>query len=78
MTDNQAESPPEDIYFITVNYYCSKLINNLLDSLEKQATIPYKLIIVNNSADESEIEELNQEKNGDFGCRGKSGVWQRM
>jgi N-acetylglucosaminyl-diphospho-decaprenol L-rhamnosyltransferase len=61
MTETQAESQPF-IYFITVNYYSSQLISNLLESLEKQATIPYQLIIVNNSPDESDIEELNQDK----------------
>jgi N-acetylglucosaminyl-diphospho-decaprenol L-rhamnosyltransferase len=57
MTETQAESQPF-IYFITVNYYSSQLISNLLESLEKQATIPYQLIIVNNSPDESDIEEI--------------------
>lgn len=61
MTENKAKSKPF-IYFLTVNYYSSKLITSLLASLETQAKIPYKLIIVNNSPDDAEIEALNQEK----------------
>ena len=60
MTDNPPESQPV-IYFITVNYYSSKLITHLLESLEKQAKIPYQLIIVNNSPDDSDIEDLDRE-----------------
>lgn len=61
MTETKLESKPV-IYFITVNYYSSKLIKNLLESLEKQSKIPYQLVIVNNSPDDSEIEECDREK----------------
>lgn len=46
------------IYFITVNYNSAELISNLRDSIQTTATIPYQLIVVNNSPDCQSISDL--------------------
>ena len=55
-TPNLSENLPEhlsdpkpSIYFLTVNYYCAKLVNRLLESISAAADCPYHLVIVNNS-----------------------------
>jgi N-acetylglucosaminyl-diphospho-decaprenol L-rhamnosyltransferase len=63
------------IYFLTVNYYSTELIRNLQQSIALTAQIPYRLIIVNNSVDDSTIVTLknshtvilNAEKNLGYG-----------
>ena len=47
------------IYFITVNYYSTELIKQLLISIEF-AKENYKLIIVNNSVDDDSIQQIYQ------------------
>lgn len=43
------------IYFVTVNYYSAEAIANLRRSIQQQENIPYQLIVVNNSPDDSSI-----------------------
>lgn len=47
------------IYFITVNYYSTELIKQLLISIET-AKENYKMIIVNNSVDDDSIQQVYQ------------------
>ena len=49
------------IYFLTVNYYSTKLISKLINSLPVEENINYKTIIINNSPDDNFIGELNNE-----------------
>ena len=49
------------IYFLTVNYYSTKLISKLINSLPVEENIDYKTIIINNSPDDNFIRELNNE-----------------
>lgn len=46
------------IYFITVNYYSTDLINKLLCSIKQNSRIPYKAVIVNNSQEDTSIYHL--------------------
>ncbi|MDY7022128.1 MAG: glycosyltransferase family 2 protein [Cyanobacteriota bacterium] len=43
------------IYWITVNYYSTSLIERLINSIPIQSEIDYRVIIVNNSPDDSSI-----------------------
>lgn len=47
-----------DIYLLTVNYYASTLIKRLITSLTSEKTINYHLVIVNNSPDDYQIQNL--------------------
>jgi N-acetylglucosaminyl-diphospho-decaprenol L-rhamnosyltransferase len=46
------------IYFITVNYYSTGLIQKLIQSIEDHGHLPYQVIIVNNSPEDRSIDEL--------------------
>lgn len=47
------------IYLITVNYYSTDLIKNLLRSLPACSEIPYQLIVVNNSPQDYQFDTLS-------------------
>lgn len=49
------------IYWITVNYYSSSLIERLINSIPVQSEINYRVIIVNNSPDDSSIYAFKNE-----------------
>ena len=51
------------IYFLTVNYFSSALIERLLNSIRSTApqTIAWKLVIVNNSPDDHQVKNLSIE-----------------
>lgn len=46
------------IYFITVNYYSTVLITQLINSLPGAVDLNYKLLIINNSPDDKSIQNL--------------------
>jgi GT2 family glycosyltransferase len=46
------------IYLITVNYYSTELIANLLRSIQLEQTAIYQLVIVNNSPDDALLQTL--------------------
>ncbi|TGG93059.1 MAG: glycosyltransferase family 2 protein [Aphanocapsa feldmannii 277cV] len=46
------------LYFLTVNYYSSDLIKDLLKSLPPQKLAPYKVTIVNNSVADKAVNKL--------------------
>lgn len=46
------------IYFVTVNYYSTVLISQLIDSLPGAVDLDYRLVIINNSPDDESIENL--------------------
>jgi GT2 family glycosyltransferase len=46
------------IYFLTVNYYSTPLIDRLIRSLPPNPTIPHQLIIVNNSPEDQTLQPL--------------------
>jgi N-acetylglucosaminyl-diphospho-decaprenol L-rhamnosyltransferase len=50
------------IYFVTVNYYSSDLIAQLLDSIQASETICYRIVIVNNSPENAAIYPLENDK----------------
>lgn len=52
------------IYWITVNYYSTSLIERLINSIPIQSEIDYRVIIVNNSPDDSSIYTL-KDKSGE-------------
>ncbi|MEH1965516.1 glycosyltransferase [Nostoc sp.] len=64
------------IYFLTVNYYSTNLVFQLINSIEKTSYVDYKLIIINNSPDDNSIDNLKTESvlifnartNLGFGC----------
>ncbi|MGB3655960.1 MAG: glycosyltransferase family 2 protein [Rivularia sp. (in: cyanobacteria)] len=64
------------IYFLTVNYYSTELIAKLIGSLPVADNFEYKVLIVNNSADDDSIKKLENESvqvldagyNMGFGC----------
>ena len=49
------------IYWITVNYYSTALIERLINSIPVQSEINYRVIIVNNSPDDNSIDSLKSE-----------------
>ncbi|MBD2445889.1 glycosyltransferase family 2 protein [Nostoc sp. FACHB-152] len=63
------------IYFLTVNYYSTKLVVKLINSLPSSTEINYKIIIINNSPEDTEINNfknqsvqiINAETNIGFG-----------
>lgn len=48
------------IYFITVNYQSGKLIENLIRSISANIEVPYEILIVNNSPEESLVKCLDK------------------
>ena len=46
------------IYFLTVNYYSTPLIEQLIRSIPTNLDIPYKIVIVNNSIDDPTLQQL--------------------
>lgn len=46
------------IYFLTVNYYSTPLIEQLIRSIPTNLDIPYKIVIVNNSIDDQTLQQL--------------------
>ncbi len=46
------------IYFVTVNYYSTDLVTQLIGSLPEDSEVPYQIVIVNNSPDDASIEQL--------------------
>lgn len=49
------------IYFLTVNYYSTPLINKLIDSLPSYHNDGYKVIIINNSPDDNSIYQVKNQ-----------------
>lgn len=49
------------ISFITVNYYSTEFIRRLLESVQKSLVADYQFIIVNNSPDDDQIQQVNGE-----------------
>ncbi|AFZ20924.1 glycosyltransferase [Allocoleopsis franciscana] len=49
------------IYFLTVNYYSTRLIARLIDSIPATQTIPHQIVVVNNSANDQELKDLYTE-----------------
>lgn len=47
------------IYFLTVNYYSSSLINRLIKSIRNSQVFDYRFIIVNNSPQDWELRKLD-------------------
>jgi N-acetylglucosaminyl-diphospho-decaprenol L-rhamnosyltransferase len=47
------------IYLIIVNYHSTHLISRLIRSIQEHTHVPYQIIIVNNSPEDKEINELN-------------------
>lgn len=46
------------IYFLTINYHSTQLIEQLINSIPTQPNIPYQIIIVNNSPADKTIQNL--------------------
>ncbi|MBD1943707.1 glycosyltransferase family 2 protein [Coleofasciculus sp. FACHB-712] len=46
------------IYFVTVNYFSTDLVNQLIRSLPENSEVSYQVIIVNNSPDDASIKQL--------------------
>ncbi len=51
------------IYLLTINYYSSDLINRLLESIQGGEDSNYQFIIVNNSPEDTEINQLKKSLN---------------
>ncbi|MEB3182035.1 MAG: glycosyltransferase [Nostocaceae cyanobacterium] len=49
------------IYLLTVNYYSTSLVTQLINSLPFSKNIDYKIIIINNSPDDTSIYNLQSE-----------------
>lgn len=49
------------IYFLTVNYYSSNLIEKLISSIQSTGEKDWKILVINNSADESCLENLKED-----------------
>jgi GT2 family glycosyltransferase len=49
------------IYFLTVNYYSTRLIARLIDSIPATQDIPHQIVVVNNSADDQELKGFHTE-----------------
>ena len=48
-----------NLYFLTVNYHSSELISRLVKSIENNDTGEYAIVIVNNSPDDTGLDELS-------------------
>ncbi|MBD1878324.1 glycosyltransferase [Coleofasciculus sp. FACHB-T130] len=46
------------IYFVTVNYYSTDLVTQLIRSFPEDSEVPYQVVIVNNSLDDASIEQV--------------------
>jgi GT2 family glycosyltransferase len=77
------------IYFLTVNYYSYELVKNLIESIAKSIGSPHRILIVNNSPEDTKIKGLESDQvsiieageNVGFGrgCNlGLSYVWQHQ
>ena len=49
------------IYFLTVNYYSTNLVAQLINSLPNAISIQYKTVIINNSPEDDSINNLQSE-----------------
>lgn len=49
------------IYFVIVNYYSTDLVYQLFSSFPTESQIPYKLIVINNSPEDSSIYQLESD-----------------
>jgi GT2 family glycosyltransferase len=49
------------LYFVTVNYYSTELVEQLIQSIEDSSTLEYQVIIVNNSPGDGSIYQLERE-----------------
>lgn len=49
------------IYFLTVNYYSTNLVAQLINSLPNDISIQYKILIINNSPEDDSIHNLQSE-----------------
>ena len=49
------------IYFLTVNYYSHHLLTKLINSLPTNQSIPYKVLIINNSPEDTDINQIECE-----------------
>ena len=49
------------IYFLTVNYHSAEQIGTLIASFPDPSECPYQLVVVNNSADDLQLEKLRGE-----------------
>ncbi len=49
------------IYFLTVNYYSTSLVTQLISSIQASKTIPHKIVVVNNSPQDKSIHLLKSE-----------------
>ncbi|MBF2022018.1 MAG: glycosyltransferase family 2 protein [Hydrococcus sp. C42_A2020_068] len=43
------------LYFLTVNYHSTELVDNLIQSISRYKNIPYQIVIVNNSPENKSI-----------------------
>ncbi|NET55808.1 MAG: glycosyltransferase family 2 protein [Symploca sp. SIO2E6] len=46
------------IYFLSVNYYSTDLIAKLISSIPANSSIPYQIVVVNNSTDDQKLPQL--------------------
>lgn len=51
------------IYLLTINYYSTELITRLLQSIQDAGAFNYQLIIVNNSPDDMDMNQLKDREN---------------
>jgi len=49
------------IYFLTINYYSTNLITQLISSIQSSNETPHKTVIINNSSDDDSIHLLKSE-----------------
>lgn len=49
------------IYFLTVNYYSTNLVTQLINSIQASKNISHKIVIVNNSPEDNSIHLLSSE-----------------
>ncbi|MBW4554975.1 MAG: glycosyltransferase [Trichormus sp. ATA11-4-KO1] len=49
------------IYFLTVNYYSTHLLTKLINSLPANQDIAYKVLVINNSSEDTDINNIQSE-----------------
>lgn len=49
------------IYFLTVNYYSTNLVTKLINSIQSVKNTSHQIVIINNSPDDSSIQQLKAE-----------------
>ncbi|YAF97649.1 MAG: glycosyltransferase [Nodularia sp. CChRGM 3473] len=49
------------IYFLTVNYYSTHLLTKLINSLPANQDIAYKVLVINNSPEDTDINQIQSE-----------------